>query len=146
MIAQNMSFLGNGIRFPLRRVGGDYESSSGEDLVLSHIAYILLTNADGPDGQGEQPWDTKFGSQLRRLKFSGLSGDALRQYVDEFVVDALARNEPRVVVTDVQVSKRRVRGGNRVDINIFVSMIDKDTDSNEVFLQPDAKIALSLPY
>lgn len=140
------NFLGSGLRFPIRRVGSDFEQSSGDDLVISSIPYILLTNADGPDGQGEQPWDTGFGSQLRRLKYSGLSGEALRQYVMVYVVGALAQNEPRIRVWDVDVQKRKVQAGNQVDVEIFVSVIKEETDFDEVVRQPDAKVSLTLPY
>ena len=140
------SFLGSGLRFPIRRVGSSFEETSGEDKVLSSIPYILLTNGDGPGAQGEQPWDTEFGSNLRRLKYSGLSGEALRQYVLTYVVEALARNEPRVQVWDLYVHKYKAEGGNQVDIEISVFVIKEDTDFNEVVNQPDAVVSLTLPY
>ena len=146
-MSRNNEHLGRGMRFPMRRVGNDFEASEGPDLVYSGIPYILLTNSDGPDGQGEQPWDTGFGSNLRRLKYANLSGEALRQYTDEFVVDSLDANEPRVEVIDTVVTKRSSGpGGRRVDIEVLAGTIDQDTDQNNVYVQPDAGITLTLPY
>lgn len=139
-------FLGKGIRFPMMRVGSDFLSSSGEDKVISSIPYILLTESDGPDAQGEQPWDTGFGSRLRSVKFSTLSGEELTAFVREFVVESLARNEPRVVVDLVEVNKIISGEGNRVEILVGCGLIDRDNQANDVRIQSGFDIEFNLPF
>lgn len=138
---EDFSHLGMGIRFPLRRVGGDFEFSSGQDLVFSSIIYILMTRSDGPGFQGEQPWDTGFGSQLLRLKFSNLSGEALRSFVEHYVIEALTLNEPRILVRSVDVEKL----DRTLTVTVSASVIEGDIDANDVRVQSDATFKFNLP-
>ena len=136
------SHLGNGITFPLRRSGGDFEHTSGPDLVMSSIPFILLTNADGGNVQGDLPWDTGFGSQLLRMKFSGLEGEALRTFTEHWVVEALFLNEPRVLVIDVETEKV----DRSVSVRITLRMIDEDTEGNNVRSYDASTVTVNLPF
>lgn len=136
------SYLGNGVSFPFERGASDLQTLFGEDLVLSSVPYILLTRSDGPNMQGEQPWDTGFGSQLERLKHSSLDQDSLKAFAEFFIVEALAINEPRLIVDYVDVEKKQ----NDLKLEIFVSVVGEDVDANDVRIQPGSSFSLSLPF
>lgn len=137
-------FLGYGVTYPLRRSGGDFDAAGGEDLVFSHVPYILLTRSDTPYSQGEQPWDTEMGSGLRAIQFSTLSGEALRNMVEYHVVRALERNEPRIRVTGVDVDKYPAE--RLVEIRLSLALIERDNESNEVRFTQEQDITLRLPF
>ena len=129
-------FLGYGLSFPLKRQASDFVAMSGEDLVLSALPFILLTDSDGPLGQGEIPWDTEFGSQLNRLKFESIENESIFALVQEYVVEAIQRADPRIVVTGLGVNNTKIKsGGNRLEIEIAVSTIVEDNELNDVRLQ-----------
>ncbi len=142
----NIEFLGRGVKFPLTRIGRDYEYAYGEDLVLSSIPYILFTDSDSPFGSGEQPWDTEFGSVLRLSKYKSLSGDALRMLLEEDIANSLSRNEPRVILRDVDVKQEIIEKRGYLFVTILVSTIVEDNSRNDVRVGNSARIRFQLPY
>jgi len=141
-MANANSYLGNGITFPLKRAGSDFENTSGPQLVFSSIPFVLLTLADGGNIQGDIPWDTGFGSQLIRMKFSSLEGLALRAFVEHWVVEALYLNEPRILVRDLLVEKKE----REIQITITVSTISEDVDGNDVRSFVERDVNVNLPF
>lgn len=137
------SLLGYGPSFPLRRTGTDYEHKSGAALVFSSLPYILLTKGDGPLGQGEQPWDTEFGSQVHYLLHESLDLETLREIVEHYVVDALAFHEPRLVVQGVILERVKNASGQwGLRIDLTVSTIEQDNEQNDVRVGDTETISL----
>lgn len=143
----NPDILGTGLRFPMVRAGSDFQISSGDDLVFSTVPFILETTANGPGIQGEIPWDSSFGSQLLRLKHKNIivDSEALNELGRHYIVEALAINEPRLVVIDVRVAFIGTAGGNRLEFFIRLGTIEFDTETNDVRIRENAEIALALP-
>ncbi|HBQ18612.1 MAG TPA: hypothetical protein DEF51_48290 [Myxococcales bacterium] len=46
----------------------DFASGTGYELRLAKILQVLLTEGDTPQGSGEMPWRTAFGSGLHLLR------------------------------------------------------------------------------
>lgn len=127
------SILGYGPSFPLHRVGNDYEHKGGAALVYSSIPYILLTRGDGPLGQGEQPWDTEFGSQVHYLKHESLDLETLQGVAQHYIVEALAIHEPRLVVQRVKIKRVQSDTGMwGIELELTVSTIEQDNEQNDV--------------
>ena len=105
-------FLGFGLLRPFRRdLKADFAADGGERLVRSAVGQILGTMAGSDFTQGELPWRTEFGSLLHLLRHQ--RNDAvLNELARVYVVDALKRWEPRVVVTSVKVTRERQEGEN----------------------------------
>lgn len=84
--------------------------------------------------QGEVPWRTEFGSLLHLLRHQ--RNDAvLPELARVYVVDALKRWEPRVVVTSVQVTRERQDGENVLAIRVRYNVISTNTPGNNVVLE-----------
>lgn len=139
--------LGHGIRFPMIRVGSDFQTSSGPDLVFSSVPWLLMTQSSGPGVQGEIPWDSSFGSQIHRLKHKNIITDqeALNELARQYIIDGLAVNEPRLLVTNVEVEFMQNANGNSLDISITAATIEEDVDANDVRIQNETKMVFSLP-
>jgi phage baseplate assembly protein W len=143
----NQNILGNGIRFPLRRVGSDFQESSGDDLVFSSLPHILETQANSPGAQGEIPWDSEYGTQLQRLKFENIVNDpeALNELARYYIIEGLTINEPRLLVTGTRVEPITKEGRTSLDIHVGVSTIDEDVEGNDVRILGSAVIAINFP-
>lgn len=143
----NPDILGFGLRFPMTRGARDFQTSSGPDLVFSTVPYILETQANSPNIQGEIPWDSTFGSQLKRLKHKNIIVDdeALNELARDYVVEALLINEPRLLVLNVRAQFEAGVNGNRLEIFIEVAPIESDIESNDVRIQEAATIAIAFP-
>jgi phage baseplate assembly protein W len=91
-------FVGSGWAFPVGvDATGRIALASGERDIEQAIQLILRTYP------GERPMRWEFGSRLRDHIFDGANGDNATAIGDE-VHAALLRWEPRVVVTDVDVT------------------------------------------
>lgn len=105
---------------------GDVATASGAALVRANVAQVLGTRCDSPSGaQGELPFNTSFGSLLYMMRHVRNS-DAFAPMVQHYVVDALARWEPRVRVRSV-TSKRTSVGGmvdNAVVVDVSFDVLD----------------------
>ena len=147
MAGINPDILGTGIRFPMVRAGSDFQVSSGEDLVYSTVPYILETQANGPGIQGEIPWDSSFGSQLARLKHKNIivDNESLNELARHYVIEAIANNEPRLVVNSVRAALTGSANGNRLEIFVGLGTIEFDTETNDVVIRHETTIAFSFP-
>jgi phage baseplate assembly protein W len=91
-------FVGSGWAFPVGvDATGRIALARGERDIEQAIALILRTYP------GERPMRREFGSRLRDFVFDGANGDNATAIGDE-VHSALLRWEPRIVVTDVDVT------------------------------------------
>jgi len=126
-------FLGFGLLRPFRRdLKADFAADGGERLVRSAVGQILGTMASSDFTQGELPWRTEFGSLLHLLRHR--RNDAvLQELARVYVVDALKRWEPRVVVSSVQMTRELQEGQNVLAIRLRYSLVDRA--SGAVLLQ-----------
>lgn len=94
-----LSFLGQGWSFPVvpPRSGGALEYASGPDKVAQSIWIILDTDP------GERVMRPTFGCGLRRYLMAP-NTTATRALIKHDVQIALATLEPRITVTDLQVT------------------------------------------
>lgn len=143
----NQDILGEGLRFPMVRTGSDFQVSSGEDLVMSTVPYILETQANSPDIQGEIPWDSEFGTQIARLKHKNIVTDneALNELARHYVIDGLVINEPRLIVREVWAEQVFESQKNNLDIHMTLGLIDEDISANDVRIQNDALLSVRMP-
>jgi phage baseplate assembly protein W len=84
--------------------------------------------------QGELPWRTEFGSLLHLLRHQ--RNDAvLQELARVYVVDALKRWEPRVVITSVEVTRERQDSENVLAIRLRYNVIDRNVPGNNVLIE-----------
>jgi hypothetical protein len=128
-------FLGFGVLRPFRRdLKADFASDGGERVIRSAVGQILGTMAGSDFTQGELPWRTEFGSLLHLLRHQ--RNDAvLNELARVYVVDALKRWEPRVVVTSVKVTRERQEGENVLALRLRYNIISTNVPGNNVLLE-----------
>jgi hypothetical protein len=128
-------FLGFGPVRPFRRdQKSDFAADGGERLIRSAVGQILGTMAGSDFTQGEVPWRTEFGSLLHLLRHQ--RNDAvLQELARVYVVDALKRWEPRVVVTSVRITRERESGENALAIRLRYNVISANVPGNNVLLE-----------
>ncbi|MBD2211945.1 GPW/gp25 family protein [Calothrix sp. FACHB-156] len=108
--SQQRDYLGRGWAFPLRpNVQGGIQISAEAQKVRESIWIILRT------GLGERLYRPNFGSRLSELAFAPMNTDTLIQ-MRLYVLEALQRWEPRIIIDEVQTDPDPIRG--RVDIII----------------------------
>jgi phage baseplate assembly protein W len=94
-----------GLLAPFRRdQKRDFVSGAGEELVRSAVRQVLFVRADDGRSSGELPWRPEFGSLLYRLQYLGMD-EGMAALLRHRVVEAIATWEPRVRISDVQVSR-----------------------------------------
>ena len=99
--------LSFGLLRPFRRdQKADFAASGAEQVIRSAVGQILGTVGSSDFTQGELPWRTEFGSLLHLLRHQK-NDRVLQELARVYVVDALKRWEPRVVVTAVRAGKQR---------------------------------------
>jgi phage baseplate assembly protein W len=107
--------LGRGLIRPFRRdQKTDFAATGGAALVKAAVGQILGTmcsDPNRPEMQGEMPWRTEFGSLLYLLRHRK-NDDALAALARSHVGTALARWEPRVRVTNVEVTREQATSGS----------------------------------
>jgi len=127
-------FLGFGLLRPFRRdQKADFAAAGGEQLIRSAVEQILGTVGASDFTQGEVPWRTEFGSLLNLLR-NQKNDHVLQELARVYVVDALKRWEPRVVVTGVQVTRDPQSGENVLAIRIRYDVISTNVPGNGVLL------------
>jgi hypothetical protein len=127
-------FLGFGLLRPLRRdQKADFAAAGGEQLVRSAVGQILGTIGASDTTPGELPWRTEFGSLLHRLRHQK-NDTVLQELARVYVVDALKRWEPRVVITAVQTSQEQHDGENVLAIRIRYDVISANAPETHVVL------------
>jgi hypothetical protein len=129
-----LEFLGFGLLRPFQRDGrADFVAAGGEALIRSAVGQILGTIGASDITPGEIPWRADFGSLLNRLR--NQKNDAvLRELARVYVVEALKRWEPRIIVTDVAVGRLRQDGENVLAIRVRYDVISTNTPGNNVIL------------
>ncbi len=137
------SFLGSGLVTPFRRdQKNDFANDSGLSVIKSCVAQALGVRADSGDGtvQGELPWRPEFGSRLYLLLHQ--RGRILGAFAEVYVREALARWEPRVVLTSIDTS---FDGGARaLTIRITYDVISKNAPGNAVFTGIEQEVSIPL--
>ena len=83
--------------------------------------------------QGELPWRTEFGSLLHLLRHQR-NDPVLQELARVYVVDALKRWEPRVVVTSVKITRERQDGENVLAIRLRYNVISTNVPGNNVIV------------
>ncbi|SMO79120.1 GPW/gp25 family protein [Propioniciclava tarda] len=118
-MADNRSFLGTGIAFPVR-VGphGGLSLSSAEQSITEAIWLVLST------APGERVMNPEFGCGINTLVFAPNSA-ATHAEVAHHVHEALLRFEPRIEVLDV-----RVTSAGDLDNVLLISIDYRVRDNN----------------
>ncbi|HEX7839685.1 MAG TPA: GPW/gp25 family protein [Kofleriaceae bacterium] len=129
-----LEFLGFGLLRPLRRdQKADFAAGGGKQLIRSAVGQILGTIGASEVTPGELPWRTEFGSLLYRLRHQK-NDSVLQELARVYIVDALKRWEPRIVVTAVQISRDQQEGEDVLAIRIRYDVISNNTPGNNVIL------------
>jgi hypothetical protein len=127
-------FLGFGLTRPFQRdLRSDFAAAGGEQLVRSAVGQILGTVGSSDFTQGELPWRTDFGSLLHVLRHQR-NDNVLQELARVYVVDALKKWEPQVVVTSVQSTREQHDGENIIAIRLQYNVISANTPGNNVIL------------
>lgn len=134
-------FLGRGILAPFRRDGkGDFAAADAAENVRACVHQVLGTECSIESGNvsGELPWRPQFGSVLYRLR-QRLLDETTRRLAEVFVADALKRWEPRVRLTRVDLSTRKidpanVGGPDALFIKVWYEIIKTNTAANAVVI------------
>ena len=123
-----------GLLRPFRRdQKADFAAASGEQLIRSAVGQILGTIGASDATPGELPWRTEFGSLLHRLRHQK-NDSVLQELGRVYVVDALKRWEPRVVVTAVTIAREQHDGEDVLAIRLRYDVISTNTPGNNVIL------------
>lgn len=97
----------------------DFAFGSGPSLLRSKILQVLLTEGDTPQGSGELPWRTAFGSGLHLLRHRNNDAvlaqlarvrvrDALRRWLPDVPVEVEATADGNVLRVEVVAASERV--------------------------------------
>lgn len=129
-----LEFLGFGLTRPFQRDGrADFAAAGGEPLIRSAVGQVLGTIGASETRPGELPWRTDFGSLLHRLRHQK-NDSVLQELGRVYVVDALKRWEPRVIVTNVRLIREQHDGENILAIRLRYDLISTNTPGNNVDL------------
>lgn len=86
------------LKFPFRKGRvGFFSPVSGKEAIRQNVKAILVTKL------GERPHEPEFGSRLWELVFEQ-SDMVLETLARQFIIDAIARWEPRIQIVEVLVS------------------------------------------
>lgn len=136
-------FLGFGLLRPFRRdLRSDFAAAGGDAVIKSAVGQILGTVGSSDFTQGEVPWRTEFGSLLHLLRHQK-NDRVLQELARVYVVDALKRWEPRVVVTSVQVAREQQDGENVLAIRLRYNVISTNTPGNNVVVAGVEQVVLA---
>jgi len=123
-----------GLLRPFRRdQKADFAAAGGEQLIRSAVGQILGTVGSSDFTQGELPWRTSLGSLLHLLRHQK-NDRVLQELARVYIVDALKRWEPRVVVTAVQIAREQHDGENVLAIRIRYDVVSTNVPGNNVVL------------
>jgi phage baseplate assembly protein W len=95
-----------------------FSTSYDVDAIKNSIRNVILTPL------GTLPGNPNFGSRVHEMVFEGINV-LTKSVIEDFVVEALNKYEPRVRVNEVDVSS--VPEYNRMTISIKFQFIDKNT-------------------
>lgn len=130
-----------GLLRPFRRDGkADFAAGGGEQLIRTAVGQILGTVGSSDFTQGEVPFRTEFGSLLHLLRHHR-NDSVLQELARVYVVEALKRWEPRVVVTAVRIRREQHDGENVLAIRLRYDVIST-TSGNNVILSDVEQVVL----
>lgn len=145
VVKRSSNVLGRGPVRPFRRDDkNDFANAEGEDLVRSCVGQILNMRGSTPTTQGELEWDPDRGSILFRLRHQ--KNDLIRQELArQYVIDALRRFEPRVVIKAVTCAAEELNGAEQIlAIRLRYDVISTNVPGNQVILS-DVQQTVLLP-
>lgn len=126
--------LGFGLLRPLRRDRkADFAADGDDAVVRSAVGQVLATRASSEISQGEIPWRPEFGSLLYLLRHQK-NDSVLQELARVYVVDALKRWEPRVIVKTVSVTRETQEGDNILAVRLGYSLISRNVSGNQVLV------------
>lgn len=129
-----LELLGFGLTRPFQRDGrADFAAAGGEALIRNAVGQILGTIGESDVTPGEVPWRTDFGSLLYRLRHQK-NDTVLQELARVYVVDALKRWEPRILVTAATIGREQHDGENVLAIRIRYHVTSTNTHGNNVLL------------
>lgn len=124
-------FLGRCVVRPFRRdKKGDFANEGGAALVKAAVGQVLGTICDSGATSGELPWRTDFGSQIELLRHS--SEAIVPHLARVYVLDALQRWEPRVLVKDVKIVTEYVDGVASVTLQVLYDIASSSTPGSAI--------------
>jgi phage baseplate assembly protein W len=130
-MADPFAHLGRNLLVPFRRDGAqDFANGTGLDVVRSSIRTILGTLNAGPNTGGEVPFNQDLGTQLPTLRHSNINDPRTHNMAVFYVVEAIKKNEPRVLVREVNISKRP--DTRRIVIRLRYDVVDVDLPASAV--------------
>jgi hypothetical protein len=91
--------VGYGVLYPIRFVGGDFESGTGFELIKSSAQLILDCTAASQDGKirGELPANLRLGTHLRRFIHKNIRG-MHKDIVRAAGLEGITELEPRIIL------------------------------------------------
>ena len=125
-----------GILRPFRRdQKNGFALGSGEILLTSLLGQLLGTVAGAAERPGEIPWDPDVGSRVRRLKHS-MNRPARDEIARAFVVDAVRRYLPQIIVTRARILQR--------DTALYIVIGYKGRTNAASIYTPEKEVAVPL--
>src|SRR5581483_1311178 len=116
-----------------RDLRSDFVAAGDEEGIRSAVGQILGTNGASDRTPGEVPWRTEFGSLLYLLRHQK-NDSVLAELARVYVVDALKRWDPRVVVTAVTITQEGKGNENVLSIHLRYDAISLNVPGNNVIL------------
>lgn len=117
----------------------DFANATGVELISSNVQQILGTRATSANGPGELPFNPNFGSLLHLLRHQKI--DVVRkQQALVYVVDALRKWEPRVIVTSVQV----VDASRALNVTTRFRIVDPNS-AGRIVIPADQAVSTFIP-
>src|SRR5262249_27267281 len=127
-------FLGFGLLRPFRRdQKADFAAAGGDAPIRSAVGQILGTGGSSGFTQGGLPRRRECGTLPYILRHQK-NDRVLQELARVYVVDALKRWEPRVVVTSVQVAREQQDGENVLAIRLRYNVVSTNVPGNNVIL------------
>jgi phage baseplate assembly protein W len=122
--------LGQGLALPFTRGGQDFEVASGVEAVETALRMIMGTRCAGPTTGGEIPFNQELGNLLEFVRHRNLDDPTTQALADYYTVDAIRRNEPRILIKSV--SYRRDRETMKLTIALRYDVIETNNLRNRV--------------
>ncbi len=135
------AFLGFGLIHPLvRDQKNDFAATGGAALVRSALSQILGTEAETETTEGELAWRSEFGSKLHLLRHR--KGRIVQDLGRAYILEAVRRWEPRIVITKVQPSFDREQ--RAVSFLVGANLIEENVPGNRVVLPNDVEVDVAI--
>lgn len=131
------AYLGFGLLRPFRRdLKNDFANGGGIELVKACVGQVLGTRSSSEFSQGELAWHPEFGCLLHLLRH--MNNDyALQELGRTYVLDALRKWEPRILVKSVLTSREDSSDGEKQNVlvlKLLYDVIGANVAGNDVIL------------